>query len=213
MNSLWSRANNVTIRARWSRRSEGFIPQVDWLGKAHIKFTSDVNFKDWRPVLQAPPPGGSRSTSEWSLRNLDYEDLCDWAFGEGIRPQVDLFASAANKKCGKYFSWWWDPEAAGEAFSESWDGLSAYGFPPFSQVGRVINKLTETSGGSQILLILPHNRADPLYPRLLEWEESPLVKSKFLDWSPGIIHPDGGDQPMFPPPTRLKAWFVDFSSR
>ncbi len=199
---VWCRERNVTLRDRWSKRSEGYIPFVDWMGKAR---PATVDLAVQRPILQPPPPIGSQGTAEWSLNDVVFKKICDWAFGEGNLPEVDLFATGANRKCPRFFSWLWDPEAAGEAFTESWDGLRCYGFPPFSQLGRVLQRLGETKD-STVLLVLAHDRSDPLYPVLLEWEHRGKVW--FLPWVPGVIFPRGGEPPIWQPAKRLKALCV-----
>ena len=76
--------------------------------------------------------------SEWSLNSHVFEKLQD-IFG---KPDIDLFASRLNTKCNRYVSWQRDPKAEFiDAFSQSWSGFHAYIFPPFSLIGRILQKL------------------------------------------------------------------------
>ena len=66
--------------------------------------------------------------SEWYLNMTVFQSLSrQWPV------QIDLFATSANHRCSIYFSPYRDPQSAGtDAFLQSWDGLQAYAFPPFS---------------------------------------------------------------------------------
>ena len=79
--------------------------------------------------------------SEWSLNMTVFLSLCRlWPV------QIDLFATSANHRCSIYFSPYRDLQSAGmDAFLQSWDGLQAYAFPPFSIIPRVLAKLRERS--------------------------------------------------------------------
>ncbi|KAJ8959789.1 hypothetical protein NQ317_001016 [Molorchus minor] len=57
-------------------------------------------------------------------------------------PDIDLFATKINAKCINYVSWHKDPGAlTTDAFTINWRGYLFYAFPPFSLVGRVLNKI------------------------------------------------------------------------
>ena len=76
--------------------------------------------------------------SEWSLNKQVFDNLQD-IFG---KHDIDLFAARLNAKCDKYVSWQRDPKAQFvDAFSQSWADSYAYIFPPFSLIGRVLEKL------------------------------------------------------------------------
>ena len=75
--------------------------------------------------------------SEWTL--------CHQAFAELLRrwpATIDLFATAMTHRLPVYFSPMFDPMSAGtDAMLQSWDGLQAYAFPPFSLIPRVLAKV------------------------------------------------------------------------
>ena len=75
--------------------------------------------------------------TEWSLHPEVFQSLSRlWPV------QIYLFATSANHQCSVYFSPFRDPMAAGtDAFLQSWDGLQAYTFPPWSVILRVLAKL------------------------------------------------------------------------
>ena len=89
--------------------------------------------------------------------------------------QIDLFATSANHRCSNYFSPYRDPQSAGtDAFLQSWDGLQAYAFPPFSIIPRVIAKLREPRG-MELTLVAPHWPQRPWFPDLLQLSLAPPV--------------------------------------
>ena len=56
-------------------------------------------------------------------------------------PTVDLFASLMNHQINKYISWKPDPTSiATDAFQQNWSQMFPYAFPPFSLVGKIIQK-------------------------------------------------------------------------
>ena len=86
---------------------------------------------------------------EWALNPKHFEKACK-VFG---KPDIDLFASRLNYKCHHYISWLPDPQAeAVNAFSMTWRGLNAYGFPPFSLIQRTLNKLARDKVHTMILV-------------------------------------------------------------
>ena len=81
-------------------------------------------------------------SSEWSLNLEVFLSLRHrWPV------QIDLFATSENRRCSIYFSPIRDPQSAGtDAFLQSWDGLQAYAFPPWSIIPRVLAKLRMSRG-------------------------------------------------------------------
>ena len=70
--------------------------------------------------------------------------------------QIDLFATSENHRCSIYFSSIRDPQSAGtDAFLQSWDGLQAYAFPPWSIIPRVLAKL-RVSWGTELTPVAPY---------------------------------------------------------
>lgn len=86
---------------------------------------------------------------EWGLAPYAFRKIVRF-FGE---PEIDLFASRVNKKCKAFCSWERDSEALViNAFTMSWTNLKFYAFPPFSLIGKVLQKL-KTDGASGIVIV------------------------------------------------------------
>ena len=101
--------------------------------------------------------------SEWTL--------CQEVVNKLLRrwpATVDLFATSLNYRLQVYFAPLQDPMSAGtDAFLQSWNGLQAYAFPPFSLVRQVINKL-RSSLSLEMTLIAPFWPQKEWFPDLLE---------------------------------------------
>ena len=143
--------------------------------------------------------------SEWSLNMTVFLSLCRlWPV------QIDLFATSANHRCSIYFSPYRDPQSAGtDAFLQSWDGLQAYAFSPFSIIPRALAKLWE-SRGTELTLVAPHWAQLHWFPDLLQ-----------LSLAPPFVLPDRPDLLRLPRSRllypglrqlRLHAWRLSSSS-
>ena len=101
--------------------------------------------------------------SEWTL--------CHQAFTELLRrwpATIDLFAAAMTHRLPVYFSPMFDPMSAGtDAMLQSWDGLQAYAFPPFSLLPRVLAKV-RASRNLELTLVAPFWPQHLWFPDLLE---------------------------------------------
>ena len=108
--------------------------------------------------------------TEWSLHPEVFQSLSRlWPV------QIDLFATSANRQCSVYFSPFRDPMAAGtDAFLQSWDGLQAYAFPPWSVIPRVLAKL-RMSQGTELTLLAPYWPQRAWFPDLLRLSLAPPV--------------------------------------
>ncbi len=101
--------------------------------------------------------------TEWMLKKQYFMKICEIY----NTPQIDLFASRINCQLPKYVAWKADPTAwAIDAFTVSWMEFDAYAFPPFSLLGRVLQK-TEEEGG-RMTLVAPVWPTRPWFPRLLK---------------------------------------------
>ena len=84
--------------------------------------------------------------------------LCPQAVSELLRrwpATIDLFATSLNHRLPVYFSPMYDPMSAGtDAMLQSWDGLQAYAFPPFSILPQVLAKV-RVSRGLELTLVAP----------------------------------------------------------
>ena len=101
--------------------------------------------------------------SEWTL--------CPQAFAELLRrwpATIDLFVTSMTHHLPVYFSPMYDPMSAGtDAMLQSWDGLQAYAFPPFSLLPRVLAKV-RVSRGLELTLVAPFWSQHHWFPDLLE---------------------------------------------
>ena len=102
-------------------------------------------------------------STEWTLNRSLFRAIClVWE-----TPLVDLFATSLNFQIQTFVSPVPDPLAwAVDALSLSWEGLLAYAFPPFSLLGRVLQKVKEHD--CSILLIAPLWPKQPWFPVLLD---------------------------------------------
>ncbi|CAC5401723.1 unnamed protein product [Mytilus coruscus] len=87
---------------------------------------------------------------EWKLSEPIFSRICSQLF----TPNVDLFASRHNAQVDKFVSWIYDPEAMStDAFTLSWTNFEPYIFPPFSLIGRVLNKISADKVQRAILIV------------------------------------------------------------
>jgi len=104
-----------------------------------------------------------RTSAEWKLHEDVFRFICS-TLGAC---EVDLFATRLNNQLSAYISWTPDPGAMEtDAFQVNWMNLKGYAFPPFSLVGRCLQKIRVE--GSTITLIAPLWKNQAWYPMLLE---------------------------------------------
>ena len=102
-------------------------------------------------------------STEWMLKRPIFERICNQFF----LPDLDLFASRLNKQVERFVSWYPEPGCfMTDAFSFSWHEYSPYIFPPFSLIGRVVNKVIEDEV-DRAILIVPFWRAQSWFPLIL----------------------------------------------
>ena len=101
--------------------------------------------------------------SEWTL--------CPQVVSELLRrwpATVDLLATSLNHRLPVYFSPMYDTQSAGmDAMLQSWDGLQACAFPPFSLLPRVLAKV-RASRGLELTLVAPFWPQHHWFPDFLE---------------------------------------------
>lgn len=87
---------------------------------------------------------------EWQLNKDIFCDICE-LWGE---PQIDLFASRLNSQLKRFCSWKPDPDASFiDAFSIDWSDFKCYLFPPFSLLGRCVQKILKDK--TTVILVAP----------------------------------------------------------
>lgn len=83
-------------------------------------------------------------------------------------PNIDLFASRLNNQLDEFVSWFPEPGALHcNAFTMEWKDYSPYIFPPFSLVGKVINKIVQEKV-ERAILIFPFWKSQSWFPLLLD---------------------------------------------
>ena len=103
----------------------------------------------------------SDENKEWKLNSSTFDKI-NILWGP---LQVDLFATRINCQLQRFISWHPDPLSfTTDAFLVSWNEFS-YAFPPFSLVGRVLQKVEADS--AEIVLIAPVWPTQPWFARLL----------------------------------------------
>ena len=100
--------------------------------------------------------------TEWMLKPLLFRRLCTLFF----TPDIDLFASRLNHQLPKYVSWKPDPAAhAVDAYLLPWNNFRFYAFPPFSQIGRVLQKVHQDQ--AEGLLVVPNWPTQQWFPNVM----------------------------------------------
>ncbi|MES9883156.1 MAG: reverse transcriptase domain-containing protein [Sedimenticola sp.] len=82
-------------------------------------------------------------------------------------PEMDMFASRANNQIQRYVSWKQDPNSEHvNAFTFNWSSIYFYAFPPFSLIGRAVQKLRRDR--AECIMIIPLWPTQVWYPTVME---------------------------------------------
>ena len=118
----------------------------------------------WLPRRHlAAEDAGSRRVA-WSDASVHlpvWEALCDWAFGVGMRPTLDAFATAANARASRWISMLDEAGAAGtDGLRAPWGAGRVYAYPPAALAARARQRaVRETEalpvGALTVLLVGP----------------------------------------------------------
>lgn len=136
----------------------------------------------------------ARDSTDWSLSDAGFARLeAQWG-----PHTLDLFATAENAKCGRFFSRHAAPGSSGvDAMNQSWLKENCWCNPPFNLLGPVVRKIVTT--GARATLVAPRWEAQPWWAAAMEassdWVALPAAESVSTH----------GDQAMT---TRRKAWDV-----
>lgn len=159
--------SNTYLVVDWRERTDNLISLVDSISKLQPPYEKTLTSSVLSAVFSHQgPPRDSRGKSEWSLSKGLFDSVCEWAWGRGERPDVDLFATAFNRQTPSFCSRFFSPDSLGNAFSLDWSGRRLYAFPPFSQIPNCLEKLS-ASNNLSLLLITKFDRASPAWPLLL----------------------------------------------
>lgn len=117
---------------------------------------------------------------EWKLDETVFHKITA-IFG---MPVIDMFASRLNKQLDRYVSWKPDPFAEEiDSFSIKWSHELIYAFPPFSLLGRLIQKVQQDK--AEVLLVAPVWITQNWYSVLLQMMISTPVIFKVV---PGTLY-------------------------
>ena len=116
---------------------------------------------------------GQTLTTEWTMAMESLRPV----FAKWGEPQIDMFATFANRRLVKFVSPYPEPRAEWtDAMSMPWDkerGL-LYAFPPFKMVPQVLQKIAQ-SPGVQVILIAQLQPAASWFPELMDLsQEDPI---------------------------------------
>ena len=90
------------------------------------------------------------------------------------KPEIDLFAARISAKYESYVSFKPDPNAfAVNAFTQTWNDIKGYPFPPVSSIGRILAKIKRDE--ASIIVIVPCWQAQPWFPQFLSMVEHSTV--------------------------------------
>ena len=119
-------------------------------------------------------PGVENVEADYESRH--FNDRCEWSLHEGVfqrlievfgKPEIDLFASRLNATCTRFVAWQRDPHAEFiDAFSRDWSYFYAYVFPPFSLIGRTLQKIRAER--TRALMIVPCWPTQPWFSMFLQ---------------------------------------------
>lgn len=144
-----SRCNSIT-RQIWLWA----IDRQLWLSAAHCPGVLNVHADEASRIFD--------DNTEWMLNKQSFHRICS-TFGN---PSIDLFASRLNNQVPQYCSWQPDPGAVIiDCFSVDWSQFQlTYSFPPFSLVGRTLQKIAREC--STAIIIVPNWPSQPWFPLL-----------------------------------------------
>lgn len=160
-------ATQTFLVVDWRERSDQLISLVDSLSKLSPPYEQQLTSTVLSAIFSHQgPPNEPIGKAEWALSKQLFKSICEWAWGPGIWPEVDLFATGLNRQVDLFCSRFFSPESLGNAYSLDWTGKRLYAFPPFSQIPECIQKLRASKNVS-LLLVTKLDRASPAWPILL----------------------------------------------
>ena len=116
---------------------------------------------------------GQTLTTEWTMAMASLRPV----FAKWGEPQIDLFATFANRRLVKFVSPYLDPRAEWtDAMAMPWDKESGllYAFLPFKMVPQVLQKIAQ-SPGVEVILIAQLQPAASWFPELMDLsQEDPI---------------------------------------
>ena len=114
----------------WEEYGVGPLKDIFFIAAAHIPgiLNLEADQKSRKSELR----------TEWTLHEYIFDHIQRYL---DFYPSVDLLASRINPRLPRFFAYRPDPKAEViNAFCVSWHNLSFYCFPPFSCIGKVLQK-------------------------------------------------------------------------
>jgi len=152
-----------------------------WLTAAHIPGVQNTDADRESTIFN--------ERTEWQLNPEVFSQIRDlW-----VTPEIDLFATRANRQLAMFASWKPDPEATHiDALTIDWSKYKFYCFPPFSPSSRCLRKVEmDKAEGILIAPICPTQVWWPQVSRLLIRHPVALPQQKRLLTLPNMtkLHP------------------------
>ena len=129
--------------------------------------------------------------AEWKLDPKIFSEACKTLL---FSPNLDCFASRLNCQLVDFVSFKPDPYAKFiNAFSINWNEFNCYIFPPFSLIGKVLQKIKIDQ--AKVMIVAPQWPSQPWYTMFRKMLISNLITISprqgllFLPQSPESIHP------------------------
>ena len=104
-----------------------------------------------------------RGNKEWKIDPTVFQSI----YQRFCPLNFDLFASRLNNQLERFASWLPDPDAElCDSMTFDWNSVKGYAFPPFSLIGKVLQKVE--SEQSEIVIVVPEWTGQFWFPKLLE---------------------------------------------
>lgn len=164
------RMDNITAIATINRMGSIKYKQLNIIAKLLWSYCEINNIFIYASYINTKENIEADFLSRVTSTETEYElnqDIFTKIIRQFGKPQIDLFASKINKKCNKYFSWGPDPDSLlVDAFTTNWQNLKFYGFPPFSLIHKVLEKIrTDKATG---ILVVPNWPSQSWFPSFYE---------------------------------------------
>lgn len=206
LQTFFSKSENMHIRILIDNTTA--VAYINNMGGSHSESCNDVANCIWSWGLQrnlwlsaAHLPGSQNIEADRASRIFDdntewklHSDIFQMVTEKFFMPTIDLFASRINYQVSPYVAWHPDPGAqAIDAFTIDWGTEQFYAFPPFSLLGKVIQKIQNDKAHG--ILVVPYWPTQPWYPqmtKLLVTEPILLPKKKdtlTLPYNRNRVHP------------------------
>jgi hypothetical protein len=179
-----SQTCNILAKQIWAWCIERDI----WLSAAHIPGVTNVEADRASRVFN--------DRTEWKLDSGVFNDVIQSFY----RPEVDLFATRLNTQLPRFVSWKPDPKAeAFDAFTLDWKEFTSYVFPPFSMIGRCLQKIALDQ--AECVMVVPAWPTQYWFPELTKM----LTDSPILLPFRNLVSLPGGQQQSHPLKMQLMA--------